>query len=172
MIVSSWCWCSAWNSCHSVCCCSISLSSGMLAGRRFPLLTEFLILVWCGGMQTRSPPGACVGGEARLKLQASSAAATTDLARNVHLLGERGEGNYNWLYGKLLLVQLRLLWLLRGWWELLCHCFGISVFPTSVSFPLLCLSALVRDEHHLTGRPLSSWCLLHQVTMPCDRQQG
>lgn len=33
----------------------------MLVGRRFPLLTEFLILIQCGGMQTKSSPGTCVG---------------------------------------------------------------------------------------------------------------
>ena len=92
MIVSSWCWGSAWNSCHSICCCSISLSLGISAGRRFPLLTEFLILVWCRGMQMRSPSGARVGRRAWLKLQASSAAATTNFSRSVHLFGERGVG--------------------------------------------------------------------------------
>lgn len=35
----------------------------------------------------KEPPWCLRGGEAQLKLQASSAAATTDLARNVHLLG-------------------------------------------------------------------------------------
>lgn len=42
----------------------------------------------------KEPPWRLRGEEAWLKLQASSAAATTDLARNVQLLGERGGGNY------------------------------------------------------------------------------
>lgn len=42
-------------------------------------------------MQTESPTGACVERRARLKLQAGSAAATTNFPRNIHF-GERGAG--------------------------------------------------------------------------------
>lgn len=82
MIVSSWYCCSAWNSCHSIGCCSLSLSLGIVTGRRL-LLTEFLILFQSIGVQKRSPTGTCMGKTAQLTLQASSAAATTNFSRIV-----------------------------------------------------------------------------------------
>lgn len=90
MIVSSWCCGSAWNSCHSVCYCSISLSLGILAGRRFPLLTEFLI-----SMQKyadKDPRWSLHAEEGPAQILVYFSCCHHKLLKNRFLVGRKGNG--------------------------------------------------------------------------------